>query len=369
MELNRSHANNFDLLRLLAALQVVFIHGFRHLELNPASPTSRMLLNLFRAFPGVPVFFIISGFLISMSFERSRSGVLSYFRNRLLRIYPALWAAFLVSIGLLLAAGFLSRPFVLSGTFLFWVFGQLGFVQQFNPDHFRSFGTGIVNGSLWTIPVEIGFYLALPLLYAFLRLRTGGRLRGNLLLAFLVAASFALYLFLENDREEFVRKCLYVSILPHLWMFLFGMLIYRNFDRLKPLLEGRFLYWLAPYLALHYSNLDDIASLAPICTLASRILLALTVISAAFTRKNLSNRLLKGHDISYGVYLYHMLAVNALLCLGLKGTYLSLLVVAAVTVVLASLSWVIVERPALALKARTLGRMGGTATAEIPQPR
>src|SRR3954471_5017382 len=85
--------NNFDLLRLLAATQVIVDHYFQHLKL----PISRLGLDVIYLFPGVPVFFIISGYLISASYERNNS-IKNYARNRALRIYPGLWACILVTL-------------------------------------------------------------------------------------------------------------------------------------------------------------------------------------------------------------------------------------------------------------------------------
>ena len=78
--------NNFDLIRLAAASQVMLLHGITHLEVDAP------LLEQFVAyFPGVPAFFLISGFLISASWERN-SDLRIFTANRALRIFPALWA-------------------------------------------------------------------------------------------------------------------------------------------------------------------------------------------------------------------------------------------------------------------------------------
>src|SRR5260221_5801342 len=65
------------------------------LHLQVAAPP--WLMHLVNAFPGVPIFFVISGFLISLSYERS-SSLKSYCRNRVLRIYPGLWCCILSTI-------------------------------------------------------------------------------------------------------------------------------------------------------------------------------------------------------------------------------------------------------------------------------
>jgi peptidoglycan/LPS O-acetylase OafA/YrhL len=146
--------NNFDLLRILAATQVVLVHSAAHLGLGrPAG------LSLVEAFPGVPIFFAISGFLISASFERSRD-VRSYTRNRMLRIYPGLWCVVLatVLVATLFGFGFLHLRA------LFWLACQMGGLI-YTPGFLRSFGMGSYNGALWSIPIELQFYFLLPFFY------------------------------------------------------------------------------------------------------------------------------------------------------------------------------------------------------------
>src|SRR5262245_45203803 len=80
------HRNNFDLLRLFAACQVVSMHAGEWLQL----PIPAALGHLLTLFPGVPIFFVISGFLVTASFVNSDSTA-QYFAKRALRIYPAMW--------------------------------------------------------------------------------------------------------------------------------------------------------------------------------------------------------------------------------------------------------------------------------------
>jgi len=75
----------------------------------------------------------------------------------------------------------------------------------------------------------------------------------------------------------------------------------------------------------------------------------MTVISAAYTRRTAS-RILHGHDLSYGIYIYHMLVINALVQIGLTGSAALIPAVVAVVVALAGASWIFVERPVLHLK-------------------
>ena len=70
--------NNFDLIRLAAALQVALMHALAGLGVATAAWPLRAIADWF---PGVPIFFFISGFLISKSFEKN-SVVREYALNR-----------------------------------------------------------------------------------------------------------------------------------------------------------------------------------------------------------------------------------------------------------------------------------------------
>ena len=138
--------NNFDLLRLLAAIQVVFDHYFQHLNISLTQAQQAWLYLL----PGVPVFFVISGYLISASYERNDNLVI-YLKNRILRIFPGLWACIILTVIVFTITGtsFLNRQT------LSWLPAQfLGII--YTPSFLADYGFGSYNGSLWTIPIELG---------------------------------------------------------------------------------------------------------------------------------------------------------------------------------------------------------------------
>ena len=72
--------NNFDLIRLVAATEVAVKHGLVHLGLGGG------WLEHFSVLPGVPVFFLISGFLIFQSYRNSNS-LGDFALNRAVRIF------------------------------------------------------------------------------------------------------------------------------------------------------------------------------------------------------------------------------------------------------------------------------------------
>mgnify|MGYP001238677287 CR=1 FL=1 len=70
MDLKNSTRNNFDLLRLFAALQVALEHSSVHLQHSYA------ILDMLALFPGVPIFFFLSGYLIFGSYVLVSEGQL-----------------------------------------------------------------------------------------------------------------------------------------------------------------------------------------------------------------------------------------------------------------------------------------------------
>lgn len=303
-------------------------------------------------FPGVPIFFIVSGFLVSRSLERS-SSLASFYRKRALRIYPALLVCLVVSIGI--AAVFTTLPWA-SPQFFAWLAAQVTIVQFYNPDFLRGFGLGVLNGSLWTIPVELQFYIVLPLIYL------AGRRLGEWIfwgLAIVALAGHTAFLTLAYGSGTLAAKLIQVSVLPWLGLFMIGVLAQQHWHRIAWLFYGRLWLWLAIYAAVA-------ATLTPLLpnlvtgnriNALSGIALAGVVLAAAHSRPGLSQSLLGGNDISYGTYLYHGPFINVLVELQKQGQVLidgtwGVALVVCATLATATASWLLVEKPALALKRR-----------------
>ena len=333
--------NNFDLLRLLASLQVLVNHTTWHLEIP--TPGWWWLIN---SFPGVPIFFVISGFLISASYERSTS-LVSYARNRILRIYPGLWACVLVTIPVAMYFGF---HFV-NWSGLAWLPAQfVGLI--YTPEFLEGFGFGSYNGSLWTIPIELQFYVLLPLMY--LALSRTGRLTQAIVyvwLAFVVLAFIFRPMIVVDDGhpEPLNLKLLRYSFIPHFYLFLLGVLLQRFQIHKSPLIRGKALFWLAGYVAAMFlvpgSWVKDV--LYP-------MILGVVVVSVAYTSINLSRWVLRGNDLSYGVYIYHGLVLNVFVELRLLAAPFYAVGVALITCGLAAISWKLVERPFLRRKRQSI---------------
>lgn len=156
-------ANNFDLIRFVLAAIVFLFHAGGLPGRPELEPLGRWLSAEF----AVQGFFTVSGYLIFMSYERS--GTLGqYFDRRVRRIYPAY--AFVVlacaAAGLALTrlptADYLASPELLR--YVGWNLLFLNFLQPTLPGVFEGNPLTVVNGALWTLKVEVMFYLSVPVL-------------------------------------------------------------------------------------------------------------------------------------------------------------------------------------------------------------
>ena len=156
--------NSLTIVRYLAAFSVMYGHVMTHLAI-PRDNVFIRLLGLFCGhFPGVPIFFFMSGYLIWRSVCRT-TDIREYYKKRFGRIYPELWMAVALSI---LAILVFVRPISWVKLSLFTI-TQSTFMQFWTPSFLRDFGCGCPNGSLWTICVLIQFYAVAPFICPLLR--------------------------------------------------------------------------------------------------------------------------------------------------------------------------------------------------------
>ena len=154
--------NRFDALRLAFASMVFVYHAVALSGLVADSPLELNLAVI--AELSIQGFFIISGALVYGSWERSR-GLADYTSKRVRRLYPAYIVVILIP-ALISATLSFGQPGAwqeivgyISANLVF-----LNFLAPSLPGLFEEQRHTIVNGALWTLKIEVMFYLAVPLL-------------------------------------------------------------------------------------------------------------------------------------------------------------------------------------------------------------
>lgn len=159
--------NNFDLLRLLAAWLVLFSHSYPIAGQPVADPFTRYVgIDTFGGV-GVAIFFVLSGYLVTQSWQRSTSGF-GFVWKRLRRIYPALVVCVLIStvvVGPLLTTLDLAVYATHDQTIDYLLTATAWDIHYVLPGLFwNNTHRHIFNGSLWSLPYEMTCYLTLLVL-------------------------------------------------------------------------------------------------------------------------------------------------------------------------------------------------------------
>lgn len=341
--------NNFDLIRLFAAIQVLVWHAFVHLDLFQADS---LLLKILFNFPGVPIFFAVSGFLITSSIDKPGFKIANYVRNRFLRIFPALFICLLFTLVLMVSSGVSVK---MSDWFIY-LLTNLTIFQSWSPEGLRMWGVGHPNGSLWSISIEIQLYILLPFLIILLNKQTITFKNRVLLLLFIISIVYRIVVDIYPDGESMrIRQLGSMFLLYHFHFFVFGIALYYNFNRLLSYLEGRMFLWLAVYITYflvfkYYLHTYESPYSYSLFGIIANILLVFFVFSCSFSNKTWSLTLLGNRDFSYGLYIFHMPVINFLVHYGLVGQMVYFYLVCLVSFILAVLSWTLIERKALQFK-------------------
>ncbi len=148
-------------LRLLAATVVVLFHSFALNRLWARDPLGMLMPGTDLGQFGVQIFFFLSGLLVAQSYARHAS-IAKFALARVLRLYPALVAATLFTIALAAWSSALPlETFLLHHDTLVYALQRAsGLVaNDALPGAFATNPLPLVNGSLWTLPIEIKMYI------------------------------------------------------------------------------------------------------------------------------------------------------------------------------------------------------------------
>lgn len=332
--------NNIEWLRLIFAVQVMVVHSLAYTSEVQYEWSDWLLY-----FPGVPAFFFTSGFLIYASCLKSKDNK-SFFRNRFLRVFPALLFVGLAALILAIWAKGFSHFTDNMSSYFGWLIAQITLGQAYNPPMFRDIGIGVLNGPLWTLTVEILFYISVPIIVFCERFY-----KHSILV--LLIGSFSFYalgpiLFtgtLAMGKSYFE----FMSLTPLVWgwMFLVGALSFKHYEMIKPFISK---FWMAilPIILIILLNEDTAFTNTTGNSLGIIyfIFYSMLILYIAFGVRYIP----LSFDVSYGVYIWHALIINYLLIVGIH----SALLVYILTFFCAVVSWFVIEKPSLKLKKYTI---------------
>lgn len=322
--------NNFDLLRFLFAGTVCLVHTYVLSGFEQLRPIALTLSSTV----AVRAFFVISGFLIFMSYEQSSSNQ-SYFRKRVRRIYPA-YAVVVLGCALLLAL-VSTRPAAeyFGSQWLKYLIANLlflNFLQPTLPGVFESNTLDAVNGALWTLKIEVMFYVAVPIFVFLFR-----RFSRPVLLALTYVASivYAEICFrLAGGADSGMYAELGRQLPGQLSYFMVGAALYyylTDFERYAKYLLG------AAVLVLLVNFYQPLPWIYP---------LALGIVVIYFGLFLYVGNFGKFGDFSYGIYILHFPLIQLLVYSRwfAHSPWLLLAASVAVTLVSAILMWHLVEK-------------------------
>ncbi len=400
--------SGIDGLRAIAAIAVLVYHTTVHYNVRSLEFASWSWIDRLGNF-GVSTFFLISGVLLYRPFvlahlrSEARPSRGSFWIRRFFRIFPAYWVA-------------------LTAVFL-WNFAHLKSIGDFFTTYLllqnyrwgmQLFGIGVE----WTLVIEVSFYLALPFLAIALsslsrsdadpRAKVIGHLKG---LAIMYGAAMLIRiwsLWVVNAHPKLKRGTWFPLAQVSAWLvgyldwFALGMLLavasawLATGGRL-PWLVDWFIkrpwacwlvaletYWVALQLHLPASVFDRVTRVQSFGIAFTYGIVALfLLIPAVFgdphqglIRKMLSSRVMHGlGSISFGIYLWHLLIVKHVEGWS-KSNHVSLnlfvwlALVLSITLIVATLSYHLVEKPLIKVSHRLSKRMKSPAgvAARVAKP-
>lgn len=368
--------NNFDVLRLLAALMVLFGHSF---DLTGTLEPLGQIHEISWGSVGVLIFFSISGFLVARSWDFDRH-LGAFAAKRALRLLPALVVALLLSalvLGPLVTSLPLGAYFTDPSTKSYVLDNALLQSNFLLPGVFaHTIYPNAVNGSLWTLPVEAKAYL---LLAAFGVLGLLIRVRA-VMLVFSVYAVLAMFPVIRDSLPLGSHYAAYlvniqmptgtvalVSTNPGIFTpYVFFLAAFGVGVGLYQLRRWVPILWPVAGTMLAAIIVTEVVT-GPLNIAPSEVMvlvLPYIILCIAYRTHRWVHLPRWWGDYSYGIYIYAFPVQQALShWLSLRNGWVMFIIATPITLAFAVASWHFVERRALSFK-RAFG--GSTAEAHAP---
>jgi peptidoglycan/LPS O-acetylase OafA/YrhL len=328
-----NHNNNLTALRWLAASMVLYGHSFVFLGLPEP-----VFMGSFPMGPlGVFIFFSISGYLVTQSWE-SDPDPIRFLQRRALRIFPGLIVCVVLCVfvlGPLLTTVPLNTYFRNEHTWGYFTNAAL-YITYYLPGVFETGKVpNAVNGSLWSLPAEFFMYLTL-LVVGMLRIPKFGWVvvAGGLMLLSRLWASQATEMMVMYRTD--VRQVVICGVFFWVGAVFFKYRLSRFFSTTSVMCTV--IIWLS------------LTRWPDWFVMAGWILLPFLMLAFGLANGRLLSRL-TAYDYSYGIYIYAFPIQQAVAKFWpTMPLPLYLIVTFSATITMAALSWHWIEKPVLGLK-------------------
>lgn len=336
--------NNLNFLRFIAATMVIVSHAF------PITMGVHVYDPLYYTSNGqetwgtiaVKIFFIVSGFLILMSWDRKKR-LLPFLKARMLRIFPALILIIVVSafiMGPIFTSCSLKEYFTNSETYRFLMTITLRKQSNLLPGVFvNNTYPNSINSSLWTLFYEFACYLMIAFLGC-TKLLKKPMVWGIFIFCYFCSA-FDMY------AGPFISLADRFSIQPAYMLttyFVAGMIVYLYRDKIKLNLIPCIIAMILLVLSVFTNSMKIVMPFA----------LTYVVFYFSFNKKIKLSSFGTKNDLSYGLYIYAfpIQQIISNLSNGTEPWYINFLIAFPFTALFAYLSWNLVEKRCLKLKSK-----------------
>lgn len=332
--------NNIDVLRLIFAVMVLVGHVFPIAGAPSGSvPLSWLLKSTWLGTLAVNGFFVFSGFLVSASYVHH--GIFGYAVSRIFRIYPALIVCMTATVGTMFFYSHLNANdyFFHNDTWdYFWhnvtlnsARFTLPTVNTVNGEFVKYHST--VNGTIWSLFLEVRLYIFVAVLGLFGFYRN--RIMANIAFGSLLLISYVDIRWIPM----MVNDPLWASASKYFYV---GALLYLNRDMI--VIDGKIAALCgAAFLYFQGFSYFEYVAVIPFCY---------AVFWLGFCTPHIPVKKYIG-DLSYAIFLYGWpVAAILIVTFPESGPYKIAFLTLCVALIIASVSWRFIERPALGLKDR-----------------
>ena len=314
--------NCFDFLRYLFAFSLILVHFCTLTDTEQFWFISGQMR--------VKAFFTITGFLVVYSFLRRKS-LKVYCWKRIVRIMPA----YITTILLCYLVGYFfstasATDYYFSSQSLKYLVANLSFmnfIEPCLPGLFTDNTYGpFVNGSLWSMKLEVIFYILVPLIVFLMQ-----KVNKTIVLVIVYILLTIYNQFFDNSVNTFIY-------------FFSGTAILLYFDWFCQHIKWIFPFCLVYMIIIFFFDYSFLYYIEP-------LVFSATIVAIAYYCKPL-NFLQRYDNISYGLYLYHFPVIQVLVQYKLHqhNIYITFIFALIITILLAIISWYIIEKPMLQRK-------------------